>query len=288
MTGIIVGIDGSDNGTAALRWAIREGKLRDLDVTAVHVWGTYDPTPASGEIDVAPAYNANEAREALATAVEAAVGAEAARTLDQRVVVGQPARGLLDAAEKAELLVVGARGVGGLRGWVLGSVAQQCLHHTRVPLAIVPGGDHEDGDRGPERIVVGVDGSEASRHAFEWALDEARLRQATVDAVHAWHMPYSTAYPATFPVPDSGAVEEGARTVLDRIVDGGDARGLPHPVERIVAPGTAAQVVLDVAQGADLVVLGSRGLGGFQGLLLGSVTQHVANHLVCPLVVLPN
>ena len=287
MTGIIVGIDGSDNGTAALRWAIREGKLRDLDVTAVHAWGTYDPTPASGEIDFAPAYNEKEAQEALATAVEAAVGAEAAGTLDRRVVVGQPSRALLDAADKADLLVVGARGVGGLRGLVLGSVAQQCLHHTQVPLAIVPVGDHEAGDSRAERIVVGIDGSDTSRHAFEWALDEARLRQATVDAVHAWHMPYSTAYPLTFPVADSGAVEEGAHAVLDRIVDGGDARGLPRPVERIVAPGTAARVVLDVAQGADLVVLGSRGLGGFQGLLLGSVTQHVANHLVCPLVVLP-
>jgi nucleotide-binding universal stress UspA family protein len=86
---------------------------------------------------------------------------------------------------------------------------------------------------------------------------------------------------------DVDVVEKDARSVLDRIVDGEHIRHQPAPVERILVRGGAARAVLDTSQGADLVVLGTRGLGGFTGLLLGSVTHHVAHHVRCPLVVIP-
>lgn len=287
---IIVGVDGSRNSAAALRWAVAEGRLRDLAVTAVYVWGYYDP-PAADDGSFEPAYSDTEAQEALRRAVADALGEEAAEHVDRRVVFGQASRALLDAAADAgaDLVVVGARGVGGFRGMLLGSVAQQCLHHTDRPLAVVPARDEEDATpEGTPRVVVGVDGSAASRWALEWALDEGRLRRATVDVVHAWHLPYVVGHPLA-PVPvDTGALEEEARRLVDQMVDGADTRGLPRPPERIVVMGNAARVVLDVAEGADLIVLGSRGLGGFAGLLLGSVTQHVVNHADCPVVVIPS
>jgi nucleotide-binding universal stress UspA family protein len=86
---------------------------------------------------------------------------------------------------------------------------------------------------------------------------------------------------------DTEVVEKYARSVLDRVVDGEDLRRQPAPVERILVGGGATSAILDTAPGADLVVLGSRGLGGFTGLLLGSVTHHVAHHVRCPLVVVP-
>jgi nucleotide-binding universal stress UspA family protein len=134
---------------------------------------------------------------------------------------------------------------------------------------------------------VGVDGSDAARRALRWALEEARLRRAGLDVVHAWQAPYAVPSPFIRLALDPGVVEKHARAVLDRVVDAEDTRSQPAPVERILVQEGAARAVLDTAQGADLVVLGSRGLGGFKGLLLGSVSHHVAHHVRCPLVVVP-
>lgn len=137
-----------------------------------------------------------------------------------------------------------------------------------------------------ERIVVGVDGSETARAALHWALDEARLRSAAVDVVHAWQMPYVSSFP--YPMVDvlSGEFEREARQVLDRMVGGADTSGVPAVEPLLVCDG-AARALLDTAKGAELLVVGSRGRGGFTGLLLGSVSQHVVHHASCPVVVVP-
>lgn len=137
-----------------------------------------------------------------------------------------------------------------------------------------------------ERIVVGIDGSDTSRRALRWALDEGRLRQAAVEVVHTWDAPY-IAYPYSVPVFDPETYEKAAKQVLDTAVEAEDTSGLPVPVERIVTPGGAASAILEAAKGAELVVVGSRGLGGFKGLLLGSVSHQVTHHAPCPVVVVP-
>ena len=138
-----------------------------------------------------------------------------------------------------------------------------------------------------ERIVVGIDGSEDSRRALRWALEEGRLRQAAVEVVHTWHLPYIGVYPYSFAVFDSDSFEKAAKQVLDSVVDAEDTTGLAVPVARIVATGGAAGVIVEQAKGADLIVVGSRGLGGFKGLLLGSVSHQVAHHAPCPVVIVP-
>jgi nucleotide-binding universal stress UspA family protein len=139
-----------------------------------------------------------------------------------------------------------------------------------------------------ERIVVGVDNSEGSRRALEWAVAEARLRGADVEAVFVWHMPYVASGPFV-PTPSivMDDAEEGAKGVLDRSVDAIDQQGLRRPIERtLVCDGTVVGL-LEAAKGADLLVVGSRGRGGFAGLLLGSVSQEVLHHATCPVVVVP-
>ena len=295
MGDIVVGVDGSANGAAALRWAVAEAALRKDRVVALFAWGYIPPGHAGDGRTFDPEYGRVDADEALVAAVEAAVGPERAGGIERQVIGDVPTKALLAASAGAELLVVGARGVGGFQRLLLGSVSEGCLHHATRPLAIIRSASppepaaagEERQTSGPARIVVGVDGSDSARRAMRWALEEARLRRVAVDVVHAWHVPYTVHSPfAGIPMAIE-VVEKSARVVLDRVVDGEDLRRQPAPVERILVCGGAASAVLDAAPGADLVVLGSRGLGGFKGLLLGSVTHHVAHHVLCPLVVIP-
>ena len=133
----------------------------------------------------------------------------------------------------------------------------------------------------------GSTGSEAAHDALVWALDEGRLRQATVQVVHAWHAPYVGDFGYAGAAIDLAALEQAANDVVDTALASADTDGLPAAVERVVVSGNAAAAILDVAQGADLVVVGSRGRGGFSGLLLGSVSHQVAHHASCPVVVVP-
>ena len=299
-----MGVDGSANSAAALRWALAEAELRRHRVTALFAWGYIPPGHAGDDHTFDIDYGAAEADAALVAAIQTADGPDAAISDHRRVVSDPPVKALLAAAIGAELLVVGARGIGGFRGLLLGSVSQQCLHHTTGPLAIVraarspdatEAGEHQPPEASASgRVVVGIDGSSSSRRALRWALEEARLRRASVDVVHAWQPPYvvvPSPYVAPSPFPSvpvgTDVVESRARVLLNQVIDDEDLRHQPAPVERILVCGTAARAVLDTALGADLVVLGTRGLGGFPGLLLGSVTHHVAHHACCPLVVIP-
>jgi nucleotide-binding universal stress UspA family protein len=130
------------------------------------------------------------------------------------------------------------------------------------------------------RIVVGVDGSAASRDALRWAARQAELTGASLEVVTSW------SYPTTygFPVIANVDWEQGARTVLDEALadELGDAA---ERVVRRVVEGHPARVLAELAAGADLLVVGSRGHGGFAGLLLGSVSEHVVTHAPCPVVV---
>jgi nucleotide-binding universal stress UspA family protein len=134
---------------------------------------------------------------------------------------------------------------------------------------------------------VGVDSSESARRALRWALAEAREREARVDVVHGWQIPFAIPSPLAGVPLDDDFLEKHARAELDQMIEGANAGDVFAPVDGILVRGGAARAVLDTAPGADLVVLGTRGLGGFRGLLLGSVTHQVAHHVGCPIVVVP-
>ena len=135
------------------------------------------------------------------------------------------------------------------------------------------------------RIVVGVDGSEASRRALAWALEEAALRGASVEAVHAWRVP-SLAALSLVPVVD---FSHRGREVLDRavrdVIDAAADRLRAVPLSAVLRDGPVQQALCQVAEGADLLVVGTRGRGAFEGLVLGSVSQYVAGRAPCPVVV---
>ena len=196
---IIVGVDDSAGAGDALRWALTEADLHDAQVTAVLAWGFLDQHQAIPAERFDPTYGADEAAGALRSHLTAAIGAERAARVLATAVCDLPARALLDASRQADLLVVGARGLGGFEGLLLGSVSQHCLHHSAVPIAVVRVGPTREGR--PPRVVVGVDGSDNAQHALRWALEEARCRTAQLDVVTAWQLP------PTGGVPSAAAVD---------------------------------------------------------------------------------
>ena len=145
----------------------------------------------------------------------------------------------------------------------------------------------------PGRIVVGVDGSEQARRALAWALDEARLRNWVVTAVHAYTIPPVLLSPGPGPpappvTPEPELVErleEAAEHLLEGELEEANAEGVD--VEGRVVSGPAAEALLQAGRDADLLVVGTRGLGGVKELLLGSVSHEVVHHARCPVVVVP-
>ena len=140
------------------------------------------------------------------------------------------------------------------------------------------------------RVVVGIDGSDTSRRAARWAAHEARLRGARLEIVAAWHVPaYGYAHVGSVTAISQdlaeGLVENAeehlAEAMREARVEAGDIE-----LETIAAEGQPAKVLLQVSEGADLLVVGSRGLGGFRELLLGSVSQQCAQHASCPVVII--
>lgn len=140
-----------------------------------------------------------------------------------------------------------------------------------------------------KRIVVGVDASLGAAAALRWAIAEATAHGAALEVVHAWHVPYypsAERFTADARIPPDWA-EASAAEILDAALNDVDATGLAAPLQRRLVEGAAATVLIEAAKGADLLVVGSRGRGGFGGLLLGSVSQQVAHHAPCPVAVIP-
>jgi nucleotide-binding universal stress UspA family protein len=282
---IVVGVDGSEHAAAALRWAQREAEVHGHDLTALLAWSLFNQVHAGRDVTFDPDYGQADAAAALSATIEGAVGSDAAARIRQIAVCDLPAAALLDATRDADLLVLGPRGLGQLRELLLGSVTQACLHHAVCPVAIVRTADEGPAPRDLGRIVVGIDGSELSTRALRWAIDEGRAHAATVEAVHAWHVPYAVASTAAAVQP--ALFEDSARELLDRSVEAASGDVTDVRVERVLVGGSAADAILDAAKRADAVVVGSRGVGGFRGLLLGSVSHQVAHHAPCPVVVVP-
>lgn len=250
-------------------------------------WGYLDQHHHPLGVAFSPGYDEAEARRVLASHVTDALGPEATDHVDLSPVCDLPGRALLAAGDGASMLVVGARGRGGFAGLILGSVSQKVLHHATCPVAVV----HAMEDGGPneheQRIVVGVDGSAGGDTALRWALGEARPRGATVEVVHAWHMPFVAPYPYLTPTFDTTGLEEAARETLDRSIQRADP-ALDDRITPVLSLSGASALLLECAKGADLVVVGSRGTSAVEAVLVGSVSLQVAMHAPCTVVVVPD
>ena len=180
----------------------------------------------------------------------------------------------------AELLVVGSRGRGGFTGLLLGSISRTCLHLASIPTVVVP---PEWRERTTRSVVVGVDGSGPSRAALAWALVEAAAHEASLRIVNVYDLaPYVLSL-GTPVQPDTELIDKSSRVLLEEVT--ADAGDTGVDIELVAASGPAAKTLLAATAGADLLVVGSRGLGGLRRLLVGSVSEHCVYHSSCPVAV---
>ena len=287
-SGIVVGLDGTPDASVALRWAVEHTDLfgRIRPVLAWH-YPAYVWLPQPVGAGAPPADTMQAAAESAARACVEQVDPD---LVEEPVVIeGDAGPALVDAAVDAAVLVVGARGLGPVRSWVLGSVGRYCADHSTVPLVIVPETDDEDPTAEPGRpreIAVGIDGSSHSEDALRWALNNSRPDD-TIVAHTAWHylggLGYES-YAIEAPVLENAATETLASTVA-RVTEelGVD----PDRVVETVACGDPRSILRAVGAEADLLVVGQRGRSGLPHFFLGSTTTSLVNRPVCPTVIVP-
>lgn len=281
MDGIVVGVDRSAAAAGALEWALAEGVRRRVRVTAVHAWTDLAAAgyPLGGVLVTDPAQveqlALETAQEVLKEATARVPGSDGIETL-ALALRGPAAAVLSDASQDADLVVVGTRAASALSRAVLGSVSSSVLHHASSPVAVVPEA-RPAGTRAP-RVVVGVDHSPTSLRALSWAADYA-LRAGAVLVPTYVREPSYRGDTAELTL---ALLEEHERAALRHAV-GADYAGVVQPE---VVSGHAGAELIALVQPQDVLVLGSRGRGGFAGLLLGSTSTSVAQHAPCPVVVL--
>ncbi|WP_163549346.1 universal stress protein [Candidatus Frankia nodulisporulans] len=284
MSGIVVGVDGSIEAEQALRWAMREARTRGTTVTALLAWSPKHSPASVVTMSVGSGQHETEttARRVLETAIHNATDPRCPVPVVERVESRHAPDALLAAAGTADLLVVGRHGASRLPRLLMGSVSAACVHRSTTPVVVV----RADQSRTNGPVVVGVDGSPTSIEALRWAAGEARLRGAVLRVVQAW-APVPVGYPAVYVGVDFEASEKAARSVLDACLDAGIAQRGTLTVEDMLVTDGATHALLTATEDAQLLVVGSRGHGGFAELLLGSVTHQCLHHAPCPVVVIP-
>ncbi|QPK49839.1 universal stress protein [Streptomyces gardneri] len=278
---VLVGADGSDSALHAVETAAREARARGARLSVIHafIWpllkvplgpSPYGPPDgglrqqAQGIVDGAVAH-----ARACAPGIE----------VTGEVLAGEPLTILAARSASAELVVVGSRGTGAFSGLVLGSVAVHLAAHAACPVLVVRGSGKPGGP-----VVLAVDGSRDSEAAVDFAFAAAAARGAELRAVHAW-TPSSGPADLTPLFHGTEEIRGEEERVLAAALAGATARWPQVSVERRLVRGRPRPVLLEESAGAQLLVMGARGRGGFAGLLLGSVSQALLHHAECPVAV---
>lgn len=278
--GILVGVDGSTRSLRAVEWAARTALDSGSSLTICTVY------PEPGSALGYPSIIASHERRQRGDEIVRHAAALAHRVTpqvrtDTIVAEGHAAAKIIELAKDRDLVVMGNHGHRWLHRVLAGSVATQVAAHAPCSVAVVHGPARTEGP-----IVVGVDGSPESQGALDVAFSAADRTQVPVLAIHSYELP-TFAVDITSPVMAEviDFCRNEAHDVLSEALDPWKAKYPNVPVTSECSSGTPGEILTEASKMASLLVVGSRGLGGFRGLMLGSVSHHVVNAAACPVIV---
>ncbi|WP_336621288.1 universal stress protein [Streptomyces sp. DH10] len=266
--------------------AAQEARMRGAELHVVHafVWPAMHVPPGGSPLGP-PTGGVQESVEHLLTeAVERALAAAPGVVADQAVIAGEAVTALEAESRTAQLVVVGHRGSGGFAGLLLGSTSVRLAAHSHCPVMVVRDRMAHDGP-----VLVAVDGTPQSRGAITYAFEEASLRGADLVALHVWGTwsDHGDTRPADLVdlIGDVETLQAHEEQLLNGALSGHREEHPEVIVQARVVRGRTRPTLIEASRGAQLMVVGTRGRGGFTGLLLGSVSQAMLHHAHCPVTV---
>ncbi|MDE3724472.1 universal stress protein [Nocardiopsis sp. N85] len=292
---VLVGVDGSDNAQAALEWAAAEAVRRDAPLRIVHALGMPLIVSAyGGPVRFEPSEEIQgQATEVLRDAVAHVAKVEPAARTETVTALEEAPLALLRQSHPHDLIVIGTRGMGTVKSLFVGSVSVRVAAHAPCPVAVVPSREGKPATTGLKRIVIGVDGSPNGNRALGLAVDLAAQNEGELVVVHSWEVPYPYD-PVALTAAGYRPQEDLFERQSEELVAGLLAEAIDEQRDDVDIDVTVVRTqngpvnaILEAAEGADAIVVGSRGRGTVRGLLLGSVSQGVLHQSKIPVIVLP-
>ncbi|MFF3625001.1 universal stress protein [Streptomyces sp. NPDC002467] len=281
---VIVGVDGSPESRAAARWAAQEAVLRRVALRLVHAvdWPLDPVFPGLGRQDVD-----RWADHALTEAAQELQRRHPELEIATRCLAARPAAALAAEAADAGLLVLGSRGLGGLVGFIIGSVAVSTLVATDTPVVLIRVADDPDGPGigSDAEVIVGVDIRESCDLVLAFAFEEAARRHCPLRAVHSWKMPPAYAYVPFFDPDNERDVNRSVTHMVEDMLMPWRHKFPDVDVSHSVFMGSAGGHLVRASQGAGLVVVGRHLRRSPLGTQLGPVTHAVLHHAAAPVAV---
>ncbi|MBA1835063.1 universal stress protein [Corynebacterium wankanglinii] len=286
---VVVAVDGSPASDNAVRWAANTAMKRDIPLRLAASYSMPQFLYAEGMVPPSEVFDEMQ-RETLQTvdrAREIALEVAPDLRIGHAVAEGSPIDMLLEMSRDCTMVVMGSRGLSGLSGMVLGSVSGAVVSHAYCPVVVVREDNAvtEATKYGP--VVVGVDGSEVSRRATEVAFEEAAARGAELVAVHTWVDTQIQGPGAGYAVSEDhwNAVQAEKDELLGTYLGELSDKYPDVVVKKTITRDRPVRALASAAEGAQLLVTGSHGRGGFKGMLLGSTSRALLQQAPCPMMV---
>ncbi|MFC7259316.1 universal stress protein [Streptomyces lutosisoli] len=290
---VTVGLDGSPESLAAADWAAREALLRDAPLRLVHAWqwqpylyaplaGVSVPSPLS---DPRHDWAERLPRETAARLAERHPGL----SISADRVAEQPVTALLAAAEDADLLVLGSRGLSGVTGFLVGSVALSVVARTQRPVVLVRAGGQVANEHPRHDVVLGLGLENSDDSVIAFAFQAASYRVANLNVVHGWNPPPpSYGYGGAFDLERSAELGAQVQHKLADVLRPWRKKFPGVEVNEQAVTGSAASHLVEASREAALVVVGRRNRHTPVGTHIGPVTQAVLHHAAAPVAVIPH
>ncbi|MFE7890356.1 universal stress protein [Streptomyces sp. NPDC057412] len=296
---VVAGLDGSPESRAATEWAAREARLRGLPLKIVHVW---EPVPEP--MAQAPLLGAETQQHWTERVPREAAEAIRLRHPDMELTVeqrtGDAAGTLLDAAEDADLLVLGSRGLGGLGGFMVGSVGLAVVARAERPVVLVRAGEQAADEHEPDAeglpstetayrpVVLGLDATSPDETLIRFAFEEAARRGTTLRVLHGWNLPPYYVYGLSVDIELHDEIVRQQAVLLADVLKPWRQKFPDVEVVEEVPAGSPGARLVDVSREASLMVVGRRMRRRPFGAHIGPVTHAVLHHAAAPVAVVPH